>query len=81
MSVKRSGRRAFARQLEDLANISTFAGGLRISRASLIALAALGEAAPAPAPARRPRATRSIAPASTPLSGRSPTAARSSAMS
>ncbi len=39
MGVKKSGRRAFARQVEDLPNIST--GGARISRASLLAGASL----------------------------------------
>src|SRR5271156_81915 len=49
MGMKQSGRRACARQVEGLSNISTFTGGARISRdfllagASLVAIVALGE--------------------------------------
>jgi hypothetical protein len=43
MGVKESGRRdhGLARQVEDLFNISTFGGGARIPRASLLAGASL----------------------------------------
>ncbi len=41
MGVKKSGLRARARQVEHLSHISTFSGGARISRASLLAGASL----------------------------------------
>ncbi len=41
MGVQKSGRRALARQVEDLSNSSTFSGGARISRAALQAGASL----------------------------------------
>ena len=47
MGVKKSGRRARSRQVEDFSNVSTFSGSVRISRdfllagASLVALGAL----------------------------------------
>src|SRR5271157_3565075 len=41
MGMKKSGRRARARQVEGVSNISTFSGAARISRASLLAGASL----------------------------------------
>ena len=52
MGVKKSGRRARARQVDGLSNISTFSGGARISRASLLAGASLVALAALAAPDR-----------------------------